>query len=217
MSAEDDNLSVAENLPSKDSQVLCDASNIEKLLAFWFEHSEGIEKWFKLSLAVDVECKPWEPLVVAAQEGRLSSWSQSTDGTLALLLLMDQLPRNIYRGTPRAYASDAQALATALDAIARGVDRQVPLERQMFFYLPIMHHESLLAQVGCLGLYQGMLARAEAGTDLHELLEGALGIAQLHVDVIRKFGRFPGRNVALGRASTTEETEYLKDKGPGGF
>lgn len=189
-----------------------DASNITKLLSFWFDHDEGLVKWFRQSARVDVECQTWAPFVEAARDGKLTTWTQSPNGTLALLILLDQIPRNIYRGTPKAFASDNQALSIALDAIAQGVDRQVELERQMFFYLPIMHEESLIAQVACLGLYQGMLARAEAGTESHKLLEGALGMAQVHVDTIRRFGRYPGRNEALGRQSTSEETDFLYAK-----
>lgn len=189
-----------------------DSSNVAKLLSFWFDHDEGLVKWFRPSASVDEECQYWTPFVEAAREGKLKDWSQSPNGTLALLILLDQLPRNVYRGTPQAFASDGQALSIALHAIAQGVDRQVELERQMFFYLPIMHQENLLAQIACLGLYQGMLARAEAGTDLHKLLEGALGMAQVHVDTIRRFGRYPGRNEALGRENTVEEIDFLKKK-----
>lgn len=201
-----------------DSLSATDPSKIAEVLSFWFDHDEGLVKWFKPSPSVDGECKRWTPDVEAAREGKLTtSWTQSPDGTLALLILLDQLPRNVYRGTPEAYASGDLALSTALEAIAQGVDRQVPLERQMFFYLPIMHHESLLAQVGCLGLYQGMLARAQEGTDLHELLKGALDMAQVHVNIVRRFGHFPGRNEVLGRKSTQEEIDFLEDKGPRGF
>ena len=217
--------SVPANMSSTPSTTLdsplSSPNNIAKLLTLWFDQSqgltEGLKKWFIPNPAVDAELAPWKPLVQAAREGELAAWSGSADGTLALLLLLDQLPRNVFRGTAEMFASDDQAVSVAVNAIARGVDRQVPLERQMFFYLPIMHQENLLAQVGCLGLYQGMAARAERGTEMHELLEGALGMCQVHVDIIRRFGRFPGRNKTLGRTSTNEELEFLKDKGPRGF
>ena len=83
----------------------------------------------------------------AARAGQLSGWTSTPDGTLGLLLLLDQLPRNVYRGTETAFAAGETALKIAVDAVARGDDRRVPLDRQMFFYLPLMHHESLLAQV----------------------------------------------------------------------
>ncbi|KAI1812481.1 DUF924-domain-containing protein [Poronia punctata] len=193
------------------------SDDIARLLAFWFDHPDGLVKWFKPSPDVDAECCVWTPLVEAARAGKLSRWAQTPDGTLALLLLLDQLPRNVYRGLPAAYASDGMALDVAVDAIARGDDRRVVLGRQMFFYLPLMHTESILAQVGCLGLYQGMAARAEPGTPMRELLDGALGICQVHIDIIRRFGRFPGRNAALGRQSTEEELAFLAETGPMGF
>ena len=148
--------------------------NITKLLNLWFDQSqgltEGLKKWFIPNPVVDAELAPWKPLVQAAREGELAAWSGSADGTLALLLLLDQLPRNVFRGTAEMFASDDQAVSVAVNAIARGVDRQVPLERQMFFYLPIMHQENLLAQVGCLGLYQGMAARATMHIGLTRIL-----------------------------------------------
>ncbi|KAI1332881.1 DUF924-domain-containing protein [Xylariaceae sp. FL0255] len=190
---------------------------IADLLSFWFDHTEGLVKWFKPSPTVDRECAPWAPLVEAARAGELDEWTQTPDGTLALLILLDQLPRNVYRGTPKAYGSDQAALDVAIDAIARGDDRRVLIDRQMFFYLPMMHCESMLAQVGCLGLYQGMASRAEPGTPMRELLDGALGMCQVHVDIIRRFGRFPGRNSAMGRESTQDELEFLNETGPRGF
>lgn len=194
-----------------------DSSNITRLLSFWFDHPDGVAKWFKASPTVDAECQIWTPLVEAAREGALAGWAQTPDGTLALLLLLDQLPRNVYRGTAAAFASDGAALEVAVDAVALGDDRRVALDRQLFFYLPLMHSESLLAQVGCLGLLQGMAARAEPDTGLRELFDSEIGIAQAHVNAIRRFGRFPGRNAALGRESTTKELEYLRESGPWGF
>lgn len=119
---------------------LDDPFHVNTLHSFWVDHTEGHKKWFKIKRAFDEECRQWEPLIVlAAREGFLSAWSPKPDGALALLLLLDQIPRNIYRGTENAFASDSQALELALQFIALRVDRQVPLQRQMFFYLPIVH------------------------------------------------------------------------------
>jgi len=194
-----------------------DESKIRSLLSFWFDHGEGLMKWFVPNPTVDEECRvKWEPLVLAARQGSsspLSSWTQTPDGTLALLLLVDQLPRNIYRDTPAAFSSDSQGLEIALDAIAKGFDVRVPVEKQMFFYLPILHQENLLALIACVGLYRGMADRAAEGTDreLHTLLEGAVGEVKKRLGVIHRFGRYPRRNEALGRTSTPEELEYLKE------
>ncbi|KAI0146229.1 DUF924-domain-containing protein [Xylariaceae sp. FL1272] len=204
--------------PADVAQILGrDSSSITQLLSFWFDHDDGLVKWFKPSPIVDAECRVWLPLVESAREGQLNEWVQTPDGTLALLLLLDQLPRNLYRGTPAAYASDGTAVDVAVDAIARGDDRRVSLDRQMFFYLPLMHSESMLAQVGCLGLYQSMASRAELGSPMRELLDGAVDMCQIHVDTVRRFGRFPGRNAALGRKNTEEERDFLLEKGPRGF
>ncbi|KAI1346014.1 DUF924-domain-containing protein [Xylaria sp. FL0043] len=185
-------------------------TNIDAILHFWFCHSQGLEKWFKADPVVDDECRVWTCWVIAARSGRLSSWAKSANGALALLILLDQIPRNVYRGTPEAYTSDTQALELALDSVAHGLDLQVPIERQMFFYLPILHHESLMAQLCSVGMYQAMVSRAEPGTDTHKLLEGALGMARKHLDIIVRFGRFPKRNKALERESTQMEAEYLE-------
>ncbi|KAI0190867.1 DUF924-domain-containing protein [Astrocystis sublimbata] len=202
-------MSLSQNAPQTDQQSLAYSSNINSLLQFWFDHSEGLAKWFIYDPAVDDECRAWEPWVLAARAGDLNSWADSPDGALALLILLDQIPRNIYRGTPGAYASDVQALELALSFVAHGVELQVSLERQMFFYLPILHQESLMAQVCCVGLYQCMVSRAEPGSDLHSLLEGALVNVREHLDIIVRFGRFPKRNEALRRVGTAEEIEYL--------
>ncbi|KAI1203681.1 DUF924-domain-containing protein [Nemania serpens] len=188
---------------------LQDFSHVNTLLSFWFDHTEGPKKWFKIKPAFDEECRQWEPLVTAARKGSLSAWGQTPDGALALLILLDQIPRNIYRGRQQAFASDSQALELALHSVALGMDRQVPLQRQMFFYLPIVHQESLLAQICSIGLYEGLVSRAESGSDLRRQLEGSLAEVLKHVDVIRRFGRYPKRNRALGRVDTREELEYL--------
>ncbi|KAI1114996.1 DUF924-domain-containing protein [Nemania sp. NC0429] len=191
---------------------LQDPSHLNTLLSFWFDHTEGHKKWFKIKPAFDEECRQWEPLVLAAREGSLSAWSQTPDGALALLILLDQIPRNIYRGTQQAFTSDSQAFELALHSVALGMDRQVPLQRQMFFYLPIMHQESLLAQICSVGLYEGLVSRAERGSDLRRQLEGSLAEALRHVDIIRRFGRYPKRNRALGRINTREELEGMENE-----
>ncbi|KAI1159331.1 DUF924-domain-containing protein [Nemania serpens] len=190
-----------------------DPSHVNTLLSFWFDHTEGHKKWFKIKPAFDEECRQWEPLVLAARKGSLSAWGQTPDGALALLILLDQIPRNIYRGTRQAFESDSQALELALQSVALGMDRQVPLKCQMFFYLPIVHQESLLAQICSTGLYEGLVSRAERGSDLRRQLEGSQAEVLKHVDVIRRFGRYPKRNQALGRFDTSEELEYLENEG----
>ncbi len=122
---------------------------------------------------------------------------------LALILLLDQFPRNIFRGTPRAFATDSKALATAKDVVARGFDLALPPVRRSFIYLPFQHSENLDDQQESVRLFRKLAAE-------HPATAGYVEYAEHHMDVIRRFGRFPHRNAVLGRASTSEETEFLQ-------
>ncbi|WP_407160785.1 DUF924 family protein [Bradyrhizobium sp. STM 3557] len=135
----------------------------------------------------------------AATRGELNDWAATPDGALALLILLDQFPRNAFRGTPRVYASDAQAYEIASRAVAAGFDQQVSRELRAFFYLPFCHSEDLADQERAVAL-------------MRELGGEAAQAAERHRDIIRRFGRFPHRNPILGRAMTAEEQEYL-DRG----
>ena len=134
-----------------------------------------------------------------AAAGEFAHVLDSVDGCFALLILFDQFPRNMFRGTARAFATDAKAREVAAHAIAKGFDKDVASVYRTFFYLPFEHSENLADQ--------------ERSVELMRTLgnQRALDFAQDHLDVIRRFGRFPHRNAALGRASTPEETDYLKD------
>ncbi|KAI1264079.1 DUF924-domain-containing protein [Xylariaceae sp. FL1019] len=189
-----------------------DPSHVKALLSFWFDHTAGPKRWFKAKPDFDEDCRQWEPLVLSARKGSLSAWGQTPDGALVILILLDQIPRNIYRGTAQAFASDTQALELALHCIALGMDRQVPLQRQMFFYLPVLHQESLLAQICCVGLYEGLVSRTERGSDLRRHFEASLAVVLEHVGVIHRFGRYPTRNRALGRVDTCDELAYMENE-----
>ena len=133
------------------------------------------------------------------------SWEAGAGGTLALLLLTDQFPRNLYRGNAHAFATDALARATATRGIASGFDRAFDLALRPFFYLPFMHDEDMASQLRALMLYQKLVAE---GGDPE-----TLRFARLHADLIDRFGRFPHRNAAMGRIATAEETAYLAEGG----
>ena len=193
------------------------STEVNRILAFWFDHDEGVAKWFTPDNEFDNECRQsCGSLVEQARTGKLGSWGAFPDGCLASLILLDQIPRNIFRGLPESYSSDHMALEIAMDAIAKGFDRQVAIDRQMFFYLPFMHGEHMLAQVASLGLFQSLATRTEPSTQLREILDRAVTFSQKHMDVIRDFGRFPSRNESLGRTTTFEEKEYLHQH-PSGF
>ncbi len=152
-------------------------------------------------------------LVEQAQSGALNHWRTRTLGWQALLLLLDQLPRNLYRGTARAYASDAYALQVAREGVSRGDDRLLDLEHRVFSYLPFMHSESLADQDTCVHLLRHLLAEQQTDSAASAVLEDYLRHARTHQAIIRRFGRFPHRNAALERTDTAEEAAWLVQDG----
>jgi uncharacterized protein (DUF924 family) len=136
----------------------------------------------------------------AAMRGKLNDWTATPNGALALLILLDQFPRNAFRGTQRVYASDAQAYEIASRAVAAGYDQEVSRELRAFFYLPFCHSEDVADQ-------------ERAVTLMRELGGEAAQAAERHRDIIRRFGRFPHRNPILGRTMTAEEQDYLDQGG----
>ena len=171
------------------------------VLAFW--RAAGPGKWFKKDTAFDAEIvSRFSALLHDAAAGALADWEAAPETALSLVLVLDQFPRNMFRGKADAFATDALARAAAGRAIARGFDRQVPASERLFFCLPFEHSESLADQERAVAL-MGTL-------DNPDLTRWA----ELHAEVIRRFGRFPHRNSALGRASTREEQAFLD---AGGF
>jgi len=174
----------------------------DQILAFW--RTAGPDKWFEADEVFDGEIRArFKGTYEAAAGGALDYWQETADGTLALLLLLDQFPRNLFRGEARAYATDAQARAVSDRAIARGIDREFPVPERQFFYLPLMHSEDLANQERCVALFCDSA--------------DALGIrnAEIHANIIRRFGRFPHRNRVLGRTTTPEERAFLDGGGFG--
>ncbi|KAG0644991.1 hypothetical protein D0Z07_9091 [Hyphodiscus hymeniophilus] len=192
--------------------------DINRTMSYWFDGPEPQKKWFAGGPAVDAEIRDqFGGLVEKARAHELGSWTSEPVGTLALIILLDQFPRNIFRGTPSAFSSDPQALNVTTTAIAKGFDRSVSHTQQSFFYLPLMHGENLLSQVAGVALTEAALARCEPNdSELKEYWERSIKFAYSHRDSILKFGRFPSRNEAIGRESTPEEIAYLKEN-PSGF
>ena len=135
----------------------------------------------------------------------MAFWEKDAPGALALLLLTDQFPRNLYRGSAHAFASDAMARAIAERALAHGFDRVTEPSLRPFFYLPFEHHEDAASQARAVALFEQLAL--EAGD------QKSLDYARLHAGLIARFGRFPHRNIVLGRESTPEETAYIKQGG----
>jgi len=169
------------------------------VVAFWRE--AGPTRWFEKDAALDDEIRRrFLAAHEAAAAGKLTAWEASAEGALALLILLDQFPRNMFRGQARAFASDPLARAIASRAILRGFDGADPAMRS-FFYLPFMHSEDLADQQRAIAFY-----RAQNDTD-------GLKWSELHADIIHRFGRFPHRNAILGRVSTSEEQAFLDGGG----
>lgn len=171
------------------------------VIAFWREAGPG--KWFNGGKAFDDACREtFGDVHMAAARRECDDWMDSADGALALLLLLDQIPRNIFRGSGHAFASDGLALHHARQAVDAGLDVQVASELRAFIYLPFEHCEDMAMQDRSVEL-------------MATLSENLLGYAHAHRNVIERFGRFPHRNAALGRVNTPEEQAWL-DAG-GGF
>ncbi|HUN27805.1 MAG TPA: DUF924 family protein [Steroidobacteraceae bacterium] len=153
----------------------------------------------------------FEPLVRGAAAGRLDAWADSPRRRLSLILLLDQLPRNLYRGTPQAFATDQRALALALSGIQSGADAALDLAERIFFYMPLQHAESREAQEESVAAYRRLLA--ETPEPLQPTLARVLHHAESYRSIIERFGRFPHRNRILARATTAEEERYLEERG----
>ena len=184
----------------------------QKILAFWFGESDDCGKsrlqWFKKDATFDEEIRRlFLSTYEAAASGQLADWKNDAQSCLALIVVLDQFPRNMFRGSARAFAADALAREATQHARQQGFDREMkPVERQ-FVYLPLEHSESLSDQEHCLKLMLELSGFPET-RDLHIW-------AEKHLVIIRRFGRFPHRNVALGRQSTAEEIAFLTESGSG--
>ena len=176
-------------------------ATIQDVVSFW--RAAGPEKWFEKDAAFDAAIRErFLDTHLAAARGELSDWEPTPEGAYALLILLDQFPRNLFRGSAQAFASDALALAIAERAIARGFDRHFEGEERRFLYMPFMHAEDLAHQERCVAL-------CAASDDAD-----GVKFAEIHREIIRDFGRFPHRNPVLGRSTTPAEREFLD---AGGF
>lgn len=183
------------------------AIGMRQRMPFWFggDAPEMVEMRDR-----DLEAR-YASLVQRALDGELASWADSPRRRLALILLLDQLPRNIYRGTAAAFAGDAAALALTREGIDQAADAALePIER-MFFYMPLQHAESIEIQDESVAVFRRL--ESEVPADLQELFAGVTAYALRHRDIVQRFGRFPHRNGVLGRASTEVESLWLARSG----
>lgn len=153
----------------------------------------------------------YERLMAQAAAGELASWADGPRRRLSLILLLDQFPRNIYRGTARAYAYDDQALELALTGMQSGADAALDPVERIFFYMPLQHAEAREAQDESVAAYRRLLR--EVPESLKDVFQDSLNHAERHRDVIERFGRFPHRNQTVGRPTTPQEVVYLRESG----
>ena len=195
-------------------QALAEEATIQSVLDFWFapqgdaQHGAFRRAWFEKQPEFDGACRThFTSLLQDAAKGKLDRWAETAEGALALVVLLDQLSRNIHRGTPQAFATDAQALALSRRMVARGFDQILDPVMRIFVYLPFEHAEDPALQDEAVRLMESLPEapwRAEV-----------VRFAHAHRDVIAKYGRFPHRNAILGRTDTPAETEYLSLPGAG--
>ena len=185
-------------------------TSFKEVLDFWFGEPRGPSRaeWFRKDEAFDRTIRErFGGLHAAAARRELEAWRANAESMLALVIVLDQFSRNMYRNDARAFAQDAHALECAKEAVMRGDDLGLlPVERQ-FLYLPFEHSEDLADQEKCLEMMRSL--------DAFEETRGISDWAVRHRDIVARFGRFPHRNAALGRASTAEETEFLRQPGSG--
>ena len=198
-----------------------DQSRIEAILSFWFKEQEltapqidrRMDIWFGGDAILDHEIeKEFANDIEAASDGRLDHWANDSHGRLALIILIDQFRRNIHRGTADAFSMDKLALKLCVEGAMEKKDKSLTPIQRVFFYMPLQHAESRKVQAKSVEVYD-RLAEAVSPT-LRETCLTVAQFAELHRDIIDQFGRFPHRNVLLGRANTAEEDEYLAGDSP---
>ena len=192
---------------------MTDNPNAQAVLDFWFaapgapEHGAVRALWFRKSDETDHQiAERFGPLIEQALRGELENWAAEPPGALAQIVLLDQFTRNTFRDTPRAFAGDKRALAAAMAMLGSRQDQSLLPVQRVFVYLPFEHAEGIVMQEEAVRLFTRLVADAPG-------LQNMLDYAQRHHDVVQRFGRFPHRNEILGRQSTAEEVEFLRQPG----
>ncbi|MXW07222.1 MAG: DUF924 domain-containing protein [Gammaproteobacteria bacterium] len=189
----------------------------EQVLDYWFDGAEqDIEQlhargkvWYSISTERDEEIKrEFGALLREIATGKRQDWSETSSGVLALVLVLDQFARQIFRKTPQAFAHDEQAIAITYSGISRGLDQGMSVPGRLFFYHPFQHSEKLKDQEFGVQIVRNL--RSHCDENWHEYVDESLRYFEEHYDIVRRFGRFPHRNEVLNRPSTPEELEFLR-------
>jgi uncharacterized protein (DUF924 family) len=195
--------------------------DIQNILDFWFTNSEldspqldsRMERWFGASDELDEQIRQnFSGLIELATTDQLDDWAKTPPGRLALIILLDQFRRNIYRGSADAFSLDKKALKLTIEGTMAGDHKQLDSVERMFFFMPLQHSESLKIQEKSVSIFNA-LAESVSGT-LHETFLASAQFAELHRDIVAEFGRFPHRNAVLGRVNSSAEATYLSDDSP---
>lgn len=206
----------------KEVSVADGSEEISEVLHFWFgdlrdgelpDEEKQTTWWMKSEEFDNLVRQSFEKYVLLAEKGELSHWLETPLGTVAFIVVVDQFPRNIYRDTPEAFSRDSLALSACLDGIEKGFDQGLHPTQRVFFYLPLMHSENPEIQSLSVEKYSALENEYAPHPQIRETLAYSTDFAGRHFDIIKRFGRYPHRNTALGRESTPEETEFLKEPG----
>jgi uncharacterized protein (DUF924 family) len=197
-------------------------STPDAVLEFWFpsDSARANALWWGKDPRLDADIRErFGPTLAAAKAGQLDDWATTARGRVALIIVLDQLSRNIHRGDPQTYDADEQARALTLEGLALGHDRELSAIERLFFYMPLEHSEQLEHQEQCVELMRRLAQDVAAEPDVEpkqrERFVGFIDFAVRHRDIVARFGRFPHRNTLLGRESTPEEVEFLRQPGSG--
>jgi uncharacterized protein (DUF924 family) len=197
--------SLTGSLPGQ-GEIASRALALSRRASLWFEANPQL-----MGQQDELIRSQFQRLVERAGRGELAGWADSPRRRLSLIILLDQFPRHIYRGTPQAFAYDPEALALTLSGMQSAADGALNIIERLFFYMPLQHAESTEVQDESVSAYRRLVAESPA--EMRSTFEGSLEYAEEHRAVIRQFGRFPHRNRILGRENTPEEEEYLKKSG----
>jgi uncharacterized protein (DUF924 family) len=190
--------------------------DIRRVLDFWFQPGSmdqptidsRMDRWFTSDAVTDAVIRTeFGDLVDQASKGELEAWSATSEGRLALILLLDQFRRNIHRGTPKAFSRDPHALKLCVEGAVNGAYKTLTPFQQAFYFMPLQHAESLKIQVRSVKIYEGLVSGVSE--TLKATFSTFAQFAELHHDIVEGFGRFPHRNKTLGRPDTPREAEYL--------
>jgi uncharacterized protein (DUF924 family) len=192
---------------------MADPTDPETVLTTWFpsDPAHAQKLWWGKDEAIDTDLRErFGATLAAARRGELEHWADTARGRLALIIVLDQMSRNIHRGSPEAFAADARARALTHAGLERGHDRELAPDERVFMYLPLEHSESLAEQDQCVGLFRALADDVTAlDPEQGKRYVYYLTFANSHREIIARFGRFPHRNAVLGRASTDEELAFL--------